>query len=198
MLWIRAHLLSRSGNVLTSHVLLAILRDSCRRAAHFQVRGSGDTLSLTFSLNGWLSEMRQYMLADPSMIRARMFDDEIVAAHFATGVYYSFRGAAAEVWCGLMAGIPIDHIAQIVAVHSSLSSEDFTQATYDFVAALEREQLIKPAAVKKDHWEPKIPPIPFGLPAYERYTDMEELLLLDPVHDVDGTGWPDSSRTKVD
>jgi hypothetical protein len=24
----------------------------------------------------------------------------------------------------------------------------------------------------------------------ERYTDMQELLLLDPIHDVDQTGWP--------
>jgi len=142
--------------------------------------------------------MQQYVLADPSMISARTFDDEIVAAHFATGVYYSFRGAAAEVWCGLMAGVPIDRVAQIVALHSSLSPEQFAQATYHFVAALEREQLIKPATVMKDRWEPRRPHTPFGPPAYERYTDMEELLLLDPVHDVGGTGWPDSPRTKVD
>jgi hypothetical protein len=24
----------------------------------------------------------------------------------------------------------------------------------------------------------------------ERYTDMQELLLLDPIHDVDESGWP--------
>lgn len=99
---------------------------------------------------------------------------------------------AAEVWCWLMAGVPIEHVAQIVALHSSLSPEQFAQATFDFVVAPEREQLIKPATVTKDRWEPKTPHTPFGPPAYDRYTDMEDLLLLDPVHDVGVTGWPDS------
>jgi len=31
---------------------------------------------------------------------------------------------------------------------------------------------------------------PFVLPVLERYTDMQELLLIDPIHDVDETGWP--------
>ena len=30
----------------------------------------------------------------------------------------------------------------------------------------------------------------YGLPALERFTDMEDLLLLDPVHDVEEMGWP--------
>ena len=25
---------------------------------------------------------------------------------------------------------------------------------------------------------------------FERFTDMQDLLLLDPIHDVDETGWP--------
>ena len=29
--------------------------------------------------------------------------------------------------------------------------------------------------------------------AYERFTDMEELILLDPVHDVSEAGWPNAS-----
>jgi hypothetical protein len=27
-------------------------------------------------------------------------------------------------------------------------------------------------------------------PVLERYTDMQELLFLDPIHDVDESGWP--------
>ena len=30
----------------------------------------------------------------------------------------------------------------------------------------------------------------FETPVLEKYTDMAELLLLDPIHDVDATGWP--------
>lgn len=30
----------------------------------------------------------------------------------------------------------------------------------------------------------------FEEPIFHKYTDMEDLLLLDPIHDVDETGWP--------
>ncbi len=30
----------------------------------------------------------------------------------------------------------------------------------------------------------------FCLPIIEKYTDLEELLLLDPIHEVDESGWP--------
>ena len=32
----------------------------------------------------------------------------------------------------------------------------------------------------------------FEAPKLSKYTDMEQLLLLDPVHDVDETGWPNA------
>ena len=31
---------------------------------------------------------------------------------------------------------------------------------------------------------------PFTVPGFEKFTDMQDLLLLDPIHDVDETGWP--------
>jgi hypothetical protein len=33
-------------------------------------------------------------------------------------------------------------------------------------------------------------PAAFEPPLLEKFTDMEDLLLLDPVHEVDGRGWP--------
>jgi hypothetical protein len=33
-------------------------------------------------------------------------------------------------------------------------------------------------------------PAPFQPPLFEKFTDMEAMLLLDPVHDVDDEGWP--------
>jgi hypothetical protein len=33
-------------------------------------------------------------------------------------------------------------------------------------------------------------PEPFVAPRLERYTDMQEIILLDPVHKVDSQGWP--------
>ncbi|HEY9704008.1 MAG TPA: PqqD family protein, partial [Allocoleopsis sp.] len=32
--------------------------------------------------------------------------------------------------------------------------------------------------------------LPFAQPLLEKYTDMQDLLLLDPIHEVDEIGWP--------
>jgi hypothetical protein len=34
----------------------------------------------------------------------------------------------------------------------------------------------------------------FEFPTLHKYTDMEDLLLLDPIHDVDDTGWPNKNQ----
>ena len=43
-----------------------------------------------------------------------------------------------------------------------------------------------PDAVKS----PSIPRAPFHPPVLNVFSDMQDLLLLDPIHDVDATGWP--------
>ena len=35
--------------------------------------------------------------------------------------------------------------------------------------------------------------LPFAAPVLHKYTDMEDLLLLDPIHDVDESGWPNTN-----
>jgi len=32
--------------------------------------------------------------------------------------------------------------------------------------------------------------IEFRAPTFEKFTDMQELILLDPIHEVDQSGWP--------
>jgi hypothetical protein len=137
----------------------------------------------------------QYGLGDPAVISARVFDDEVVIASFATGVYYSLRFAAAEIWLGLMAGVPADRVVQAVAPHCSAAHQQSVDAAWSFIRALEDEQLIRPAERSIDEsWQPRPGDGPFEPPAFERFTDMEDLLLLDPIHDVGKTGWPDLLR----
>jgi len=63
------------------------------------------------------------------------------------------------------------------------------------LADLLQEQLL----VAADEQQLAAPPLerhgagsrpPFQMPVVERYTDMADLLLLDPIHDVNAEGWP--------
>lgn len=139
--------------------------------------------------------MTQYNLADPSTISASVFDDEVVVANFSTGTYYSLRFAAAEIWLGLMAGVPAEQVVQAIAPHCTSPQQVFEDEARSFIKTLEEQTLIKPVnRIADDSWAPRPMFRPYAAPLLETFKDMEDLLLLDPIHDVGKTGWPDLLR----
>jgi hypothetical protein len=134
-------------------------------------------------------------LADPSTTSASIFDDEIVVANFSTGVYYSLRFAAAEIWLGLMAGVPADQVIAAIEPHCNGAQRTLEKDARALIKTLETEQLIKLTNRQADKsWTPRPMYQPYAAPAFESFTDMEDLLLLDPIHDVGKTGWGDLLR----
>jgi hypothetical protein len=116
----------------------------------------------------------------------------VIVANFLTGVYYSLLGSAAQIWDGLMAGVPLDRVVREVGGLSETALDSFTEAADRLVKDLEAEKLIVPAdGAVESPWAPIAAPSGvYGLPALERFTDMQDLLLLDPVHEVEEMGWP--------
>jgi hypothetical protein len=134
-----------------------------------------------------------YRIHPSPNIGARSFGDEVVVANFVTGVYYSLLGSAAQVWEGLMAGQPLDRVSQELAAVGGLDAPACAAAADKLVSDLLAEGLIvADAAPDAGVWSPA-PALPgerYDLPVLERFTDMQDLLLLDPVHDVEEMGWP--------
>jgi hypothetical protein len=132
-----------------------------------------------------------FTLANPNWISARAFDDdEIIIANFDNGLYYSLMGSAAAVWSGLMAGMSVAVIAETLGAQSEEGAA-LANAVVAFAASLETEGLIKSCEpYSAGVWEPKAPAGGWCAPAFESFSDMQELLLLDPVHDVSDAGWP--------
>jgi hypothetical protein len=134
----------------------------------------------------------QYRISPSSNVSARSFGDEVIAANFVRGVYYSLLGPAAQIWEGLVAGVPFDRVVAEVSALSDAEPAAFAAASSSLVEALLAEGLLvdgQPAEAKP--WQAVAGSEgPYGLPSLERFTDMEDLLLLDPVHDVEEMGWP--------
>jgi len=133
-----------------------------------------------------------YRISPSPNIGARSFGDEVVVANFLNGIYYSLLGSAAQVWEGLMAGLPLDRVSAEIAAVAGLDPAAFAAAAEKLVADLVAEELlVEGAASDPAPWSPMAPAgEPYDLPVLERYTDMQDLLLLDPVHDVEDMGWP--------
>jgi len=142
--------------------------------------------------NFGVATVMHYRLSPSPNVSARSFGDEIVAANFVRGVYYSLLGPAAQIWDGLIAGAPMDRVVADVSALSDAEPAAFAAAANSLVESLLEEGLLvagAPGEVKP--WQAVAGGEgPYGLPTLERFTDMEDLLLLDPVHDVEEMGWP--------
>lgn len=123
------------------------------------------------------------------------FDGEIVAVNLDTGTYYSLSACGAEVWAMLANGAGLDQVLAAMRGRYDGAAREIEAAVRDFVERLCREQLIVPDERNPPPAAAAPPALaagkkPFAAPTFTAYSDMQDLLLLDPVHDVDAAGWP--------
>jgi hypothetical protein len=112
---------------------------------------------------------------------AETFDTEVIVLDLEGGVYYSVAGLAVWLFHELSAGLPRD-----VAI--ALAPDEHRDAARAIVDRLVGDAMLVEAA--REAVQPSQPPTPNAPPTMTRYDDLQMLLQIDPVHDVDATGWP--------
>lgn len=119
-----------------------------------------------------------YEMATPDVI-AETLDGEVLIVNLATGVYFRGDSETAQAWTAVTSGMP--PTVNDAAVAENL--EEFVGELMNAGLIRERSAAEPPAA------EPAaFPPGPFRL---ERFEDLQDMLALDPIHDVDpAAGWP--------
>lgn len=141
-----------------------------------------------------LPSPQHLQLNRPSIIDETI-DGEVVAVDLQHGSYYSIRGAGVQIWRSLAQPSTPDRVVAMVAEHFGRPEDEVAAAVRRFVADLNSHGLLRPAEGSSEaHPDPSEPspdaPTEYEPPLLEKFTDMEDLLLLDPVHEVDGRGWP--------
>jgi hypothetical protein len=111
------------------------------------------------------------------------FEGEAVLVHMGTGCYFSLNAAATAIWALLQDGRSPGAIAV------SLGWEP--EQVEAFVERLRAEMLVEEAEDDAGVTAVEAPPAE-SEPALQRFSDMQDLLMLDPIHDIDldGDGWP--------
>jgi len=139
------------------------------------------------------------MLRTKKSVVHEQFGDETVIVNLDTGCYYSVQGVGDRIWALVVADGSRDGIVQRVLAEYSGDPVQLAQQTQAFLDRLVEEALVDPIAAEPGDavngihefaGEKKI----FVAPSVEKYTDMEELLQLDPVHEVDLYGWPEAKK----
>jgi hypothetical protein len=131
-------------------------------------------------------------IAGPHVIH-EVFDDEVVIVNLETGRYYTMSESGAAIWTMIRDGVAIADIRSAIGRRYEGAAAELDAAVDRFLAELEREGLATPAAASSLPSPAAAPVEPrpaFQPPTLQKYTDMQDLLLLDPIHEVDETGWP--------
>ncbi|MET4390480.1 hypothetical protein ABIB73_006262 [Bradyrhizobium sp. F1.4.3] len=125
------------------------------------------------------------------LLISQQFDSEVVLANYQNGVYYNLDGSAAQVWLGLKAGRTVEEIAGALTVTTGGDAASIAQQVGAFVDSMLAEGLIANGAAdaRSETWSPVLPGA-FVAPEFQRFDNLRELLLMDPVHDAGEEGWP--------
>lgn len=123
-------------------------------------------------------------------------DNEVVVVNLDKGTYYSFDGVGGRIWEWLDGdGQSLTSLIAKVKENFSGESEHIAATVERFLDQLiteklvsvtpgEAGQLVNPAGAAAES-------VPFVEPVLQKYSDMEALLLVDPIHEVDEeAGWP--------
>lgn len=125
------------------------------------------------------------------------FEGEGVVIDLDTGNYFSLPGAAGALWRRLTAGAA--SAADLADELVSLYEVDHAAALADaivFLADLEREGLVVDGAgtAVAVGSPPVVDRAAYVAPTLDAYRELQDLLLLDPVHEVDpAVGWPQAA-----
>ncbi len=135
-------------------------------------------------------------------------DGEAVIVNLDTGNYYSLLKSGADMWSLITGGATVDETTESMAKLFEGDAAKIRDAVSLLVDSLRQENLIVPDEVEREAVTPEQcveaetapangKPV-FEAPGLQKYGDMQDLLLLDPIHEIDQSGWPNEKPNADD
>ncbi|MGB0383506.1 MAG: PqqD family protein [Ardenticatenaceae bacterium] len=137
-----------------------------------------------------------------SQVIEETIDNEVMIVDLESGNYYSLDKVGADIWhlIKMNEEASVRELVVSCAERYEGSHVEIENGVSQLVTELQQEKLI--VAVQRNgssaipngkmsaHDRSQSEKSPFEVPILHKYTDMQDLLLLDPIHEVDETGWP--------
>jgi hypothetical protein len=129
-------------------------------------------------------------------VACQAFEGEALLIHFERGHYFSAVGAAGMLLALVERGCSVAELQAALVRSWPVDAEQAARAVTRFVDELLQEELVVPVSDAG----PRLPaPTAGGLvapsgafeePRLIKYTDLEDLLVLDPIHEIMVSAWP--------
>ena len=130
-----------------------------------------------------------FSVNEPGVI-SEVIEGEAIILNFESGTYYSLNDSFQLLWQGIGEGLPLARLTTTLKARYPDAGDDLQDQVTAAIQQLLDEQLIvasprSPAEqIEATSEEAKA----YQAPQLHKYTDLQELLLLDPIHDVDESG----------
>ena len=142
----------------------------------------------------------RWQINSPTVVH-EVIDGEAIMIHLGTGAYYSSDRVGTEIWKLVARNCSLAEIldAQESRHDGRADLQQVRASVRAFLDSLLADELIRESETlsrrpEDDHpsSSPSRPqdPEPFNPPRLEKYSALEDLLLADPIHDVETAGWP--------
>jgi hypothetical protein len=136
----------------------------------------------------------RYQVNAPQVI-AETVAEETMIVDLSSGHYFNLQGAGADVWEYIERETSLPVIVAQLEGRYVADEGEIEAAVIRLIGELEGENLIVPAngdglGVQEVVLSGVGDRVPFPAPVLSKFTDMQDIILLDPVHEVDARGWP--------
>jgi coenzyme PQQ synthesis protein D (PqqD) len=141
--------------------------------------------------------MDRFQIKSPQVIHETI-DGEVVIVNLESGTYYSLTGSGERIWAAIARGESVNDILTGLRAGDEGIGHHLEATASSFLEELEQEGLITRAhddARESPRAGASTPAVSAGAafeaPVLQKFQDLKELILLDPVHEIqEDVGWP--------
>jgi len=136
--------------------------------------------------------MQDRLVVNSARFPHETIDNETILFDAETGHILLLVGSAAVLWDHLIAGADVPELCEAV---DARFGADAGAATRTFFEGLRAAEILVPSNEQQSaggtspSW-----PEQFAPPALERYDDIAKIIAMDPIHEVDMSGWPRAAQ----
>jgi outer membrane protein assembly factor BamB len=142
----------------------------------------------------------RYRINSPHVV-AETLDGEATIVDLDSGTYYALNESGSFIWDELTRGSEPAAVAEAFSSSYGLEAAESARTVEQLLSQLSEQRLLVPAPDGGSNGSAPATASsptgngagngrPYSAPELSTYTDMQELLLLDPIHEVDESGWP--------
>ncbi len=145
-------------------------------------------------------ERKLLKVNEPNVVHETI-DGEAILLDLKTGNYFSLEGAGAVIWEYVTQTGDWENAIALITKKNIEQKEVINTSIEKFILELIEENLLVPVSngigfssenTAKLEENLLSATMDFKVPIINKYSDMQDLLLLDPIHDVDEKGWPEA------